>query len=529
MPSKLSDSMTKLKEAWSGLEFKVKRRILFWGMLSLIALASSVVLLNRTEYVVLYSKLEVTEVAEINKLLTDLGVKHKNSGGTILIEQGKEEDVRMKLAVQGYPKSGLNYDLYLNNINFSTSTRDKNVLQLLQLQERLSNTIKLLQGITNAVVTISNDMSDEFQLGSQKAPVTANVLLELEPMYKPEPQHIRAIQKLMLTSISGLKEENVAIIDSEANDLLPNVSSDPLTAITNSQFQLKKNVEKELQDKILYMFEPVFGEKNIKVAVNATFDFDKRTTQVTEYSPIVNNQGIPFTIDELTEKFSDSSTNASSGSDSLNERVQKVVNYRINELKRTVEEAQGVIQDMSISILINDTTIDNNGLLNIAQIVGASVNVDVSKINVSNMDFTADKAEQERIQAAIDAAKQNVKEPFPISEQTMIIIAGMFFGFIFALLLLRTIRKATAKPQVDIEVPQVTEAELENLLSMEEIAKAREEERLNKERLEEEQKIIKDITQIANVNPKNAADLIAYWMEKKEEDDEEIISGEELS
>ncbi|QOR35344.1 hypothetical protein IMX26_00440 [Clostridium sp. 'deep sea'] len=528
MPSKLSDSMTKIKDSWSGLEFKVKRRILFWGMLSLIALASTVLLLNRTDYVVLYSKLDVKEVAEIDKLLTDLGVKSKNSSGTILVEKGREEDVRMKLAVQGYPKTGLNYDLYLNNINFSTSTRDKNIMLRYQLQDRLSNTIKLLQGITNAVVTISMDMQEDFQLGSQKNPVTANVLLELEPMYVPEKQHIRAIQKLMITSISGLKEENVAIIDSEANDLLPNTNNDPLSAITSSQFELKKSVEKELQNKIIYMFEPVFGSKNIKVSVNATFDFDKRKTQLTEYTPIINNEGIPFTIDELTEKFSDSSTNAASGSDSLNERVQKVVNYRVNELTRTIEEAQGVIKDISISILINDTTLDQDGLFNISQIVGASVDVDTANINVSNMDFTADKVEAQRLKDALDAAKQEVEEPFPISEQTMIIIAGMFFAFIFALILLRTIRKAMAKPKVDIEVPQVSSQELEELLTSEELAKVKEEERVNKEKLAEEQKIIEDITQIAKVNPKNAADLIAYWMEKKDEEDEEVV-GEELS
>ncbi len=527
MPTKINDTVSKIKDYWSGLEFKAKRRILFWGMLCLIAVAVATVVLNRTEYAVLYSELDLVEAGEVSNLLKELGIKSTNSGnGTILVEKSREEDIRMQLAVQGYPKSGLNYDLYLNNINFSTSTHDKNVMLLYQLQDRLSNTIKLLQGISDAVVTISMDMTDNFQLGNDITPVSANVLLELETNFSPSVEQIRAIQRLMITSISGLKDENVVIIDSEANDLLPMNNSDPATRITNSQLELKKNVETNLRDKILYMFEPVFGEKNIKVAVNATFNFDKTTTEVTEYSPVVNGEGIPFLIDELSEQFSDSTTNMTAGSDSLNERVQRVVNYRINELRRTIEEAQGVIQDISISILINDTELDEDGLFNVSQIVGAAVDVDTANINVSNMDFSANAAKEQQIKDALEAAKANREEPLPISEQTIIGLVAMFFSFIFALLLLRTMRKALAKPKVVVEGPAVSE--LEELLDEAKAAISEEELRRNEsmEKIQEERQMIEEITQIVRVNPRNAAELIAYWLERgetNEYDDSEVV------
>ena len=46
------------------------------------------------------------------------------------------------------------------------------------------------------------------------------------------------------------------------------------------------------------------------------------------------------------------------------------------------------------------------------------------------------------------------------------------------------------------------------------------------EKIQEERQMIEEITQIVRVNPRNAAELIAYWLERgetNEYDDSEVV------
>ena len=185
------------------------------------------------------------------------------------------------------------------------------------------------------------------------------------------------------------------MIDSELNDLLPVISGDYGSTATGVK-SFEKEVEKEIADKVLFIFEPVFGAENIKVAVNATVDLDITHTEIIEYSPVVEDQGIPFIIDELSEKTEDSSQNSNSvsssynvESDSLNDRVSKVINYRVNELRQTIEEAPGGVEDITVSILLNSDNVDGGILENVRQLASAAVGIDISRITVGNMNFTA--------------------------------------------------------------------------------------------------------------------------------------------
>src|SRR6056297_311912 len=516
MPEKLNSLKDKILSFWQNLESKKKKRIVLLIILLAISLSFTGYFLGKTEYTVLYSDLSTQEAGEIKTLLDEMGVKSKvENNSTILVDQRSEEDIRMQLSLEGYPKSGLNYDLYMESINFTTSSQDKKVMLLYQLQDRLSNTISSLQGIQNAIVTISMEDDSVFKFNAEDTPVSANVVLELDNNFKPNEEKIEAIKRLMVTSINGLSEEHVAIVDSNLNNLLPTSASNDNLANANNVLGIESEVESSIAEKVLFLFEPVFGKENINVAVNAKVDLDKTFTEVIEYSPVVDDEGIPYIIDELTEKISDTSQNTGDAaenymidSESLNDRMQTVVNYRVNELKQTIDEAQGGIQDISVSVLINDTaSTDESVLEDVKQIAAAAVGIETDKITVGYMNFAASEAQRAELQAALT---QEGGFQLPVGEQTLVVIVGLVLTFILALLVLKQFK---TKPQLATG-PQIEEGIEESTTGEEsEETKSKKEavlEKLNKSK--EEEKVIKEIESIIEANPESIANVISSWL-----------------
>jgi flagellar M-ring protein FliF len=518
MPEKIKNLKDKGLNYWNKIESKKKKRIVLLLILLAISLSFTGYFLGKTEYTVLYSDLSTEEAGEIKAMLDEMGAKSKvENASTILVDEKIEEDVRMQLSLEGYPKSGLNYDLYMESINFTTSSQDKKVMLLYQLQDRLSNTISSLQGIQNAIVTISMEDDTVFKFNAEDNPVSANVVLELENNFRPDANKTEAIKRLMVTSINGLKEENVAIIDSNLNNLLPSSGSQNNLTEANNVLEIENQVEKSISEKVLFLFEPVFGEENINVAVNAKVNLDKTMTEVIEYSPVVDDEGIPVIIDELTEKVSDTSQNTGDAaenymidSESLNDRMQTVVNYRVNELRQTIDEAQGGIEDISVSVLINDTaSTDESVLEDVKQIAAAAVGIELDKITVGYMNFAASEAQRAELQAALT---QDEGFSLPVGEQTLVVIVGLLLTFILAVLMLRQFKtKPQTVPSVELEEKQetTTEDELDKLSSKKEAVL----EKLNKSK--EEEKVIKEIESIIEANPDSIANIISSWLSEE--------------
>ena len=518
MAEKVKVLQDKAKEYWSSLDKKNKKRIILFTILFTISIAIAGVVLNTTDYTVLYTGLDLKEAGEIVTVLKDLNVETKSSGdGTILISKKNEANVRMQLAMQGYPKSGLNYDLYQNSMNLTTSSQDKSIILIYQLQDRLSSTISQLQGIKNAIVTISTEEEDVFKFKNEDTPVSACVVLELENYFDPKPEQIKAIQRLMITSISGLTEENVAIIDADLHDLTPANNNDPYSQPANNRLQLEQKIENQIYDKVLFLFGPVFGDDNIKVGVNVSVNFDKKVTEIIEYSPVVDDEGIPYIVDELKEKVTDSTQNSgqvnssySVASDSLNDRMQKVIQYRVNELKQTIDEAQGSVEDISLSILVNNTEMDNTVLNDVKRIAAAAVGIDTTKVTVGYMEFTARDGLEDKIDKALSGSE---KRGLPISERALVALIAVVLAFIFGLIVLRFLKAPSKKNDKESE-------QLGDDMTEDELSKQLEEGLLTddsqavevKFENSKDKEMISEIESATELNSKDVAQIVSYWL-----------------
>ena len=134
-----------ITEFWGKLSSRTKK-LAIGGMAAIVVVAVILtIILNKKEYVALFSGLDEKETAEVMKQLQESDVDYKyESDGTILIPEEQENALRMKLAQSGHPRTGTNYDVFTQNIDFMTTDYEKRQYEIFQLQERLQDSIKTI-------------------------------------------------------------------------------------------------------------------------------------------------------------------------------------------------------------------------------------------------------------------------------------------------------------------------------------------------------------------------------------------------
>lgn len=204
----------KLKEYWSKQSKKKKTMTIVLFAAVILLCAVTIYLINKPEYAVLYSGLSDSEAGEIYRKLTedDYDVK-VGDNGVLYVPKKFENKIRLELAAEGYPKSGLNYDIFSKSSGFGTTQYEKKKYMQFQLQDRLQDTIKSIDLISDAVVTLNIPDNDSVVLKGDKKPTTASVLIKTKKNVKLAREQVDAIVALVSKSVEGLEEENVTVID----------------------------------------------------------------------------------------------------------------------------------------------------------------------------------------------------------------------------------------------------------------------------------------------------------------------------
>lgn len=156
----MGKAVQKLKEYWAKISDKTKKLLIVIIAGTLIIAVGAVLalkLLSRTDYATLFTGLNQEEAQEVANLLYDTGVTYQyvDATGTIRVPESQVDQLRVSLLMQGYPKSGFAYDMYIDNAGLMTTESDKRQYTLYELQDRLGAQIRLFDQVQDAKVTIS--------------------------------------------------------------------------------------------------------------------------------------------------------------------------------------------------------------------------------------------------------------------------------------------------------------------------------------------------------------------------------------
>ncbi|ANI31650.1 flagellar M-ring protein FliF [Yersinia entomophaga] len=235
------------------------------------------------DYRVLYSNLSDRDGGAIVTQLTQLNIPYRfaENGGALLIPADKVHETRLRLAQQGLPKGGaVGFEL-LDQEKFGISQFSEQINYQRALEGELSRTIETLGPVMNVRVHLALPKPSLF-VREQKSP-SASVTLALQPGRALDDGQINAIVYMVSSSVAGLPPGNVTVVDQTGRLLTQSDSAG--RDLNAAQLKFTNEVEARFQRRIESILAPMVGNGNVHAQVTAQVDFATREQTDEEYKP----------------------------------------------------------------------------------------------------------------------------------------------------------------------------------------------------------------------------------------------------
>lgn len=403
MNEQILKTLSPLKLFWNEAS-KVAKKLIILGAFAIIIVALGFsILLNVKDYVVIYDRLSSAEASEILVQLQQMNIDVKLDGaGSVMVPKKEESKVRMALATAGYPRSGLSYYMMEQGSGMLATDYERQQYVNVQLQERIAASIKTLDGVRDAIVTITVPDENVFYL-QEKEPPSASVIIHMENGGILGEKQVAGIRNLVVKSVSGLASENVAISDSGGNDLTGNSAGD---SEAFSKLSITRKIEGDIQKKILSVLEGPYGRDKLRISVTAAVDTDDLFKEEKLYtpSPDGNNTGV---INQETKSEEASSSTESSGGiagtssnseiptypaggaagDSTFSSTNESTTYLVSQVISQFQKDGAKIESVSIGIAIDKAVFGPEEKEKITRLVAYAVGIEPENIAVENFEF----------------------------------------------------------------------------------------------------------------------------------------------
>lgn len=495
-------------------------------VLILVGTGSYYLLYGRTEYVPLFTNISTTESGNIVAKLDELNVSDyrlENNGTSILIAEDQADRVRVDLAMNGLtPEVGVGYEIF-DEASFAITDEDRAIMYQRALEGELARSIMTMEEVDYARVHLA--LSEETLFSRDVEPGNATVILDLNPLYDFEPQHVKGVMALVSSAVTNLPPENVSIVDTNANLLSANVyaGGDEMSVgqAALESLAIKQQFESELEQKLQKMLEQTYGTGKIVVNIDARLDLNSKEVTTVEYSDV----GVLKSQQDYFERSSTSNTDVS-GMSPLDNNVEyysletdgaiadnSITNfetlrdYEVGETRTYQIKAPGEVLSLSTAI-IYDGVLSETETQSMMNIVGAAVGIDEARgdrMSVEGIPF--DRTYEENLIAEFDLAQQEFVEEQETKRRFTLyggLAGGGILLILFIVLLIRLIgslRESGHRYEeivMPIPVAELADHEPVNIKPFDDSG------------------IEKGIKEYAEENPAKLADLVKTWMLKDE-------------
>lgn len=532
----LSDSFGVVQKKWK--ELSGKKRI---GLIVLISgiIVSAVLLLvyvSKPKYAPLFLDMQPEDQAKVVSMLKQQKVSYKLDGSSILVPEGKIDELRLNVLSSGtLPSDGKGFEIF-DSSNFGMTDTQTRILYQSALETELQRTIKAFDEIEYARVHLVLPESSAFV--SEEQPAKASVTLKLKNNEKLGASKVKAIIALVSGSVENLDPKNVQVVDSNYNYLSENLYADDSASVTTagSSYDMKIKFEGDLADDIKKMLEAVYGPDKVIVKVNADLDFDSTETTSIKY----DTKGIIQSQNKIVENNSDGTGGTSGSPTNENQastpsytipngsgntgstRSEETTNYDVGHVEQKTISAPGQVKALSTSVVIDGmlTDGDKQSVANIVKAATGYVNNQnrQDQIDVEGMEF--DTSLRDKVDSDIKDMQKQETEAKRNSNLFKLGLCGL--GAIIAVLTAIILRrrksyKNMGEPEMPFTVagnngpiagPIAVEA---NNIPAE--ANGQEQAAAALDEAEEKKTDIKDeIKSYANKSPDQVAEIIKTWL-----------------
>ena len=225
----------------------------------------------------LYASVSDSEKSKIYEALKNMGmsVELDPATGEVLIPTNDYHQARISLAAQGLPEYASNGFEEIDNLPLGVS-RSVETMKLKKLQENeLSRSIAEIRSIQAARVHLALPEKSVF-IRNQTSP-TASVFVTLKNGRQLDQTQVRAITNLIASSVPGMSQDGVSIID-QSGRFLSYSPDNPNEVMADSQLAYRMRLESIYRSRIQSLVAPIVGAANVTAQVNLEIDFTRRET-----------------------------------------------------------------------------------------------------------------------------------------------------------------------------------------------------------------------------------------------------------
>jgi flagellar M-ring protein FliF len=502
----------------------------------------------KTQYKLLATSQSKEDIASISQLLEDGKIPYqvKDDGKTLYIPEDQVEKWRLEIAKKGVNlTSTLGYEVF-DKQSFGTTSYVQKINKQRAIEGELMKTIKHIRGVNRARVHLSLPESSPFV--TEKKPPRASVVLDLDRGFSLTKEEIKGIQSLIASSVDGMRNKNVVIIDSKGEKLTENVG-DAMTEHTANRLALESKVNNKYEQQVESILTRVVGEGKVIAKVNVKMDFTESIQERTNYdnenvavvSEVSNKQkfegvrpspqGIPGARSNIPGE------NPQPGIPETRNNTDKNLTTRNFHVPKTVTKSKkptADIQKLSVAVMIDGKRVpqlDENGevllndndmpitkyepwseaeIANFKAIVASAVGISEARgdsIVIKNMEFA-----KEDLSAAEALLRQRENREI-IKNLTKYLMIGVLISLLFFVVVRPFIQWVTENTVESIEdfLPKTIE-ELEQLQANQKLPGLEDalptiEDKLNPEKIEGN--MLKErIMNLIDSNPAKAAQVV---------------------
>lgn len=416
MNEKVKKITVKVKEKWTGFSKAIKIMLIAIPIAIIAIIIVLAVLLNHKDRGVLFSGLSTSEAGEIVTAINSLGITDVTlrDNGDIIVPAENIDNLRMQLSVQGYPKNAKNYDIWNDGIDLWSTDTDKREVARQQRETNIAATLKQLDPVAAVTVNLDIPKTRDYVITDTKEVPRCSVLLKLRNDDELTNAEVRAIFRLVETSVENLTIDNISVTDTlgrcydwiseEEEQNGQKDASGVSVARKRQQFvlEMQNAITSQLRDSLA----TVYGEKNYTVNVSAILNYDAKKVESTEYVPVEGtDHGVlehdthVIASDQLDTSGNVIGTTPNADLSPDYPTIEGLVDgekyyyrkdenqYDVTNIKTTIEKDGYSIDKLTVGVAINRTNLTDGERDQIRGWVAAAAGTDIANVAVHNEAF----------------------------------------------------------------------------------------------------------------------------------------------
>ncbi len=416
MNEKLKNTVTTVKEKWSGTT-KMAKVLLVTVPIAIIAIIIVIViLLNQKGHAVLFSGVNNAEAGEIAAAITELGVADVTveGDGDIIVPEDQVDYLRMQMYMQGYPSSSTDYEIWNTGVDLWSTDSDKREVKRQQLETRIGAALTTLDDIREATVTLVLPETSDYVITTDKGISSCSVILGLKDGAALSNEEVRGIYRAVTKSAENLTNDNVSILDTTGKMYAWVDPEDDAAAeidpsgvqVAERRLQFQKAYEEQLSEGLGAMFDKVYGEKNYAFNVTAILNYDQMTRDEEEFIPV---DGTTHGVESIHKEVEEGGALGDNGglvgtTPNANESpdypewigledgqsyyyASDETQYEITNIRTSLIKDGYSIERLSVALMINETNMTEAEREALSDIVAKAAGTDIANVSVYNTPF----------------------------------------------------------------------------------------------------------------------------------------------